>query len=88
MASRQASSALAHLPALLPLSPVAAWHVLPASHTGPPASLPAPPAALQVRAEQEALKRAGGEAASDDEEAPVLAKPVQVAAAQQVGGAG
>ncbi|KAL4420939.1 hypothetical protein ABPG77_001422 [Micractinium sp. CCAP 211/92] len=37
----------------------------------------------KVRAEQEAQKRAGGEAASDDEEGPVLAKPVQVAASQQ-----
>lgn len=51
-------------------------------------SLPAPPTAPQVRAEQEAQKRAGGEAASDDEEGPVLAKPVQVAASQQVGGVG
>ncbi len=60
----------------------------PASNFGLVPSLPAPPTAPQVRAEQEAQKRAGGEAASDDEEGPVLAKPVQVAASQQVGSVG
>ncbi|KAL4452787.1 hypothetical protein ABPG75_008449 [Micractinium tetrahymenae] len=37
----------------------------------------------KVRAEQEAQKRAGGEAASDEEDGPVLAKPLHVAASQQ-----
>lgn len=46
-----------------------------------------PPPTPQVRAEQEAVKRSGGE--SDEEEAPALAKPVALPsapAAQPVSG--